>query len=74
VVARKARRADIQVGLQGLFYPSTDIARTDYPCSDQYGVGYSLDSRMPAAWSAALVRSKAPPAADRVAAPELERE
>jgi len=41
VTARKAKQAGMSIVFQALFYPSTDISRTDYPSYDQYGQGYS---------------------------------
>jgi acetyl esterase len=42
VVARRARQEQLPVTFQALFYPSTDISRTDYPSYHQYGRGYWL--------------------------------
>jgi hypothetical protein len=42
-LAARRVQAGIPVAFQCFFYPSVDIARTDYPSYDQYGVGYSLD-------------------------------
>jgi acetyl esterase len=43
VVAKRARKENgPAVTLQALFYPSTDLSRTDYPSYRQYGQGYWL--------------------------------
>jgi acetyl esterase len=44
VVARRARQEGLGVVLQVLFYPSTDVSRTDYPSYRQYGQGHWLTS------------------------------
>ena len=45
VTARKAKRAGISIVFQALFFPSTDISRTDSPSYDQYGQGYLLTKK-----------------------------
>jgi acetyl esterase len=45
VVARQARREQLPVVCQALFYPSTDLSRTDRPSYRQYGEGYWLTTR-----------------------------
>jgi len=45
VVALRARKEQLPLALQVLFYPSTDIARTDYPSFQDYGQGYWLTTR-----------------------------
>jgi acetyl esterase len=45
VVALRARKEQQPVVFQALFYPSTDIARTDYPSYRQYGQGHWLTTR-----------------------------
>jgi acetyl esterase len=45
VVARRARQEQLPVVYQVLFYPSTDISRTDSPSYQQYGQGYWLTTR-----------------------------
>jgi acetyl esterase len=45
VVALRARKEQLPVAFQALFYPSTDIARTDYPSYRQYGEGHWLTTR-----------------------------
>jgi acetyl esterase len=45
VVARRARGEQLPVCFQALFYPSTDISRTDWPSYQQYGRGYWLTTR-----------------------------
>jgi acetyl esterase len=45
VVARRARQEQLQVVFQALFYPSTDVSRTDSPSYQQYGQGYWLTTR-----------------------------
>ncbi len=45
VTARKAKQAGISIVYQVLFYPSTDISRTDYPSYDQFGHGYLLTKK-----------------------------
>jgi acetyl esterase len=42
VIALRARKEGLPVILQALFYPSTDVSRTDYPSYRQYGQGYWL--------------------------------
>src|SRR5262249_36838098 len=42
VVALRARKEQLPVTLQALFYPSTDLSRTDYLSHQQYGRGYWL--------------------------------
>jgi acetyl esterase len=42
VVALRARKEELPVILQALFYPSTDVSRTDYPSYRQYGRGHWL--------------------------------
>jgi acetyl esterase len=42
VVAVRARKEKLPVTFQVLFYPSTDVSRTDYPSHQQYGRGYWL--------------------------------
>lgn len=45
VVARRARKEQLPVAFEALFYPSTDIGRTDYPSYQQYGEGHWLTTR-----------------------------
>jgi len=45
VVARRARQEQLPVVYQALFYPSTDVSRTDWPSYQQYGQGYWLTTR-----------------------------
>jgi acetyl esterase len=45
VVALRARKEGLPVTFQALFYPSTDISRTDYPSYRQYGQGHWLTTR-----------------------------
>jgi acetyl esterase len=45
VVALRARKEGLPVTFQALVYPSTDIARTDYPSYQQYGRGHWLTTR-----------------------------
>jgi acetyl esterase len=45
VVARRARQEQLPVVFQALFYPSTDVSRTDSPSYQQYGQGYWLTTR-----------------------------
>jgi acetyl esterase len=45
VVARRARQEQIPLVYQALFYPSTDVSRTDGPSYQQYGRGYWLTTR-----------------------------
>jgi acetyl esterase len=45
VVARRARQEQLPLVCQALFYPSTDISRTDRPSYQQYGQGYWLTTR-----------------------------
>jgi acetyl esterase len=45
VVARRARQEHLRVVCQVLFYPSTDVSRTDSPSYQQYGQGYWLTTR-----------------------------
>jgi acetyl esterase len=45
VVARRARREQLPVVSQALFYPSTDVSSTDAPSYQQYGQGYWLTTR-----------------------------
>jgi acetyl esterase len=45
VVARRARQEGLTVLLQALFYPSTDLSRTDYLSYQQYGSGYWLTTQ-----------------------------
>ena len=45
VTARKVKQAGMSIVFQALFYPSTDISRTDYPSYDQYGQGYLLTKK-----------------------------
>lgn len=45
VVARRARLEQLPVVSQALFYPSTDVSRTDSPSYQQYGRGYWLTTR-----------------------------
>jgi acetyl esterase len=45
VVARRARQEQFPVVYQALFYPSTDVSRTDRPSFQQYGQGYWLTTR-----------------------------
>jgi acetyl esterase len=46
IVAMRARKDNgPPVSLQALFYPSTDISRTDYPSYRQYGQGYWLTTK-----------------------------
>jgi acetyl esterase len=43
VVARKrAKYSALRIVFQALFYPSTDISRTDFPSYEQYGAGFML--------------------------------
>jgi acetyl esterase len=42
VVAVRARKEQLPVSFQVLFYPSTDLSRTDYPSYRQYGRGHWL--------------------------------
>lgn len=42
VAARMAAKTGVHIALQALFYPSTDIASTEYPSYEQYGSGYLL--------------------------------
>jgi acetyl esterase len=45
VAALRAQQGGPAVAFQALFYPSTDIARTDYPSYRQYGEGHWLTTR-----------------------------
>jgi acetyl esterase len=45
VVARRARQEQLPVAFQALFYPSTHLARTDYPSYREYGRGHWLTTR-----------------------------
>jgi acetyl esterase len=45
VVARRARQEQLPMVCQALFYPSTDISRTDSPSYQQYGQGYWLTTK-----------------------------
>jgi acetyl esterase len=45
VVARRARQEQVPLAYQALFYPSTDVSRTDWPSYQQYGQGYWLTTR-----------------------------
>jgi acetyl esterase len=45
VIARRARQEQLPVVCQALFYPSTDVSRTDWPSYQQYGQGYWLTTR-----------------------------
>jgi acetyl esterase len=45
VVARRARQEQLPVVSQALFYPSTDVSRTDTTSYQQYGRGYWLTTR-----------------------------
>src|SRR5262249_13632741 len=45
VIARRARQEQLPVVFQALFYPSTDISRTDWPSYRQYGRGFWLTTR-----------------------------
>jgi acetyl esterase len=45
VVARRERQEQLPVLFQALFYPSTDISRTDAPSYRQYGRGFWLTTR-----------------------------
>jgi acetyl esterase len=45
VIARRARLEQRAVVYQALFYPSTDLSRTDWPSYRQYGEGYWLTTR-----------------------------
>jgi acetyl esterase len=45
VVARRVRQEPLPVAFQALIYPSTDVARTDYPSYRQYGRGHWLTTR-----------------------------
>jgi acetyl esterase len=45
VVARRARQEQLSVVYQALFYPSTDLSRTDRPSYRQYGQGHWLTTR-----------------------------
>jgi acetyl esterase len=45
VVARRARQEQLPVLFQALFYPSTDLSRTDWPSYRQYGQGHWLTTR-----------------------------
>jgi acetyl esterase len=45
VVARRACKEQLPVVFQALFYPSTDISRTDSASYQQYGRGYWLTKR-----------------------------
>jgi acetyl esterase len=42
VVALRARKEQLPVTFQALFYPSTDLSRTDYPSYRQYGQDHWL--------------------------------
>ena len=42
VVALRARTEQLPVAFQALFYPSTDVSRTDYPSYRQYGQDHWL--------------------------------
>jgi acetyl esterase len=45
VVARRARREQLPLGFQALFYPSADVSRTDSLSYQQYGQGYWLTTK-----------------------------
>jgi acetyl esterase len=45
VVARRARQEQLPLVCQVLFYPSTDISRSDWPSYQQYGQGYWVTTR-----------------------------
>jgi acetyl esterase len=45
VVALRAQKEGPPVAFQALFYPSTDLSRTDYPSYRQYGEGHWLTTR-----------------------------
>jgi acetyl esterase len=45
VVAGRARKEQLPLALQVLFYPSTDLSRTDYPSYRQYGEHHWLTTR-----------------------------
>jgi acetyl esterase len=45
VVARRARQEQLALVCQALFYPSTDVSRTDSPSYQQYGQGHWLTTR-----------------------------
>jgi acetyl esterase len=45
VVARRARQEQLPLACQALFYPCTDVSRTDSPSFQQYGQGYWLTTR-----------------------------
>jgi acetyl esterase len=45
VVARRVRKEGLSLSLQVLFYPSTDVSRTDSPSYRQYGQGHALTIR-----------------------------
>jgi len=60
VVARRARQEQLPVSYQALFYPSTDISRTDSLSFQQYGQGYWLTT-----WAVETFRSFYLPDPDR---------
>jgi acetyl esterase len=45
VVARRARKSGFPLLFEGLFYPSTDIDRTDFASYADYGQGYLLTTK-----------------------------
>jgi len=45
VTARKVKQTGINIALQALFYPSTDISRTDNSSYKQFGQGYLLTKK-----------------------------
>jgi acetyl esterase len=45
VVALRARKEQLPVAFQVLFYPSTDLSRTDYPSYQQYGQDHWLTTQ-----------------------------